>query len=95
VLGLLAIGQIQKSNGARYGLSLALFDALLFPLLLLDFGVLWLCRQGAAALIQQDVMSPAAAGVILGQVVPIIAIILGDYYLATRSWAAIQDEEAE
>jgi hypothetical protein len=61
--------------------------------LLLDLVVLWFCRQGAAALIQQDVMSPAAADAILGQVVPILAIILGDYYLVTRAWAAIQPEE--
>ena len=95
VLGLLAIGRIQKSQGTLYGLSLALFDALLFPLLLLDVFMVWLCRHGAAALIQQDVMSPTAASAILGQAVPIIAIILGDYYLATRAWAAILPEEPE
>ena len=92
VLGLLAIGQIQRSRGTKYGLSLALFDALLFPLLLIDFVALWLCRQGAAAVIQQDVMSPAVADAVLGQIVPILVIILGDYYLATRSWSAIQPE---
>ena len=32
-----ALGEIQKSDGEKYGLSLALFDAMLFPLLLLDF----------------------------------------------------------
>jgi hypothetical protein len=95
VLGLLAIRQIQKSDGMQYGLSLGLFDALLFPLLVLDFAIVWLSRQGAAALIQQDVMSPAWAGAILGQAVPIIAIILGDYYLATRAWGAIQPNEPE
>ena len=68
---------------------------MLFPLLLLDFAILWLCRQGVAALIQQDVMSPAMAGVILGQAIPIVAIILGDYYLVTRAWAAMRDEEPE
>ena len=95
VLGLVAIGRIQKSDGRIYGLSLALFDALLFPLLVLDFAIVWLCRQGAAALIQQDVVSPAVASAVLAQAIPIIAIILGDYYLATRAWSAIQPEEPQ
>ena len=92
MLGLLAIGRIQRSGGRTYGLSLALFDSLLFPLLVADFIVLWLCRQGAAAVIQQDVTSPEVADAILGQVVPILAIILGDYYVATRAWSAIKRE---
>jgi hypothetical protein len=95
VLGLLGIARIQKSGGTLYGLSLALFDAMFFPLLLVDFLILWLCRQGAAALIQQDVMSPAVAGAILGQVIPIVAIILGDYYLVTRAWAATRGDDGD
>ena len=36
ILGVVAIGQIRRSAGRLYGLPLAVFDALLFPLLLLD-----------------------------------------------------------
>jgi len=36
ILGLVAIGKIRRSAGKLYGLPLAVFDALLFPLLLLD-----------------------------------------------------------
>ena len=36
ILGFVAIGQIRRSAGKLYGLPLAVFDALVFPLLLLD-----------------------------------------------------------
>lgn len=36
ILGMVAISQIRKSRGKLYGMPLAVFDALLFPLLLLD-----------------------------------------------------------
>ena len=91
VLGLLAMGEIQKSNGEKYGLSLALFDALLFPLLLLDALVFWVYRQIADALILQEVVSPGLIAQ-FGAAVPVVIIILGDYYLATRAWAAVQPE---
>jgi len=94
VLGLLAIGQIQKADGAKYGLSLALFDALVFPMLLLDGFVYWVYRQIAEALIVQDIVSAAVVGRI-GPAIPVVIIILGDYYLATRSWRLIQGDEAE
>ena len=36
ILGLIAISQIRRSLGKLYGMPLAIFDTLLFPLLLLD-----------------------------------------------------------
>jgi hypothetical protein len=36
ILGIVAISQIRRSNGALYGLPLAVTDALFFPLILLD-----------------------------------------------------------
>jgi predicted Ser/Thr protein kinase len=39
ILGCVALVQIRRSAGRLYGLRLAMFDALLFPLLVLDFAV--------------------------------------------------------
>ena len=90
VLGLIAVGQIQASRGTRYGLSLAVFDALVFPLLLLDALILWLFGQFAASLAQQGVVPPAAAGAVVGQVLPVVVLILSDYVLARRAWAVVK-----
>ena len=40
ILGLVAIGQIKRSKGRLYGMPLAVFDTLVFPLLSLDAVVL-------------------------------------------------------
>ncbi|MDQ3332337.1 MAG: ABC transporter permease, partial [Planctomycetota bacterium] len=49
ILGWLAIGDIRRSNGRVYGLPLAVFDGLLFPLVLIDVVLLGV-SFGAAAL---------------------------------------------
>jgi len=43
ILGGISISQIRRSAGRRYGMGLAVFDGLLFPLLVLDGLILWLC----------------------------------------------------
>ena len=42
ILGWISVNQIRRSAGRLYGLWLAVGDGLLFPLLLLDTGVVWL-----------------------------------------------------
>jgi hypothetical protein len=42
ILGWVAVAEIRRSGGRIYGLGLALFDGLLFPLLLLDALVIWI-----------------------------------------------------
>ena len=90
VLGLLAIGRIQRSGGHLYGLSLALFDALLFPLLLLDILIFWIGFQIDHLLVGRELLSGATAAILFRQALPTIVCVLGDYYLATRAWSAVQ-----
>ena len=89
VLGLMAIGRIQKSQGRVRGLSLALFDALLFPMLLLDFLVFWLCWHVTDQLVAQEAITPPIAKLI-NQALPTVAVVLGDYFVAVRAWVAVQ-----
>jgi hypothetical protein len=91
-LGVVAIGRIQRSRGALYGLSLAVFDALLFPLLLLDAVVFWMCWEVARQF--QDHLSAAVLKVI-SQALPTVACVLGDYFLAARVWLAVQEAGAK
>jgi hypothetical protein len=92
VLGLLAIGRIQRSGGHLYGLSLALFDALLYPLLLLDILIFWIGFQIDHLLVSRGLVTAATAAILFRQALPTIACVLGDYYLATRAWSAVQPQ---
>jgi hypothetical protein len=89
VLGLLAIGQIQRSQGRLYGLSLALFDAVIFPLLALDAVIFWICFQIADTLMQQGNANEPIIRLIR-EIVPTVAVILADYFLVVQAWAAVQ-----
>ncbi|MEI8292168.1 MAG: hypothetical protein WCH99_22080, partial [Verrucomicrobiota bacterium] len=45
ILGWIAVSQIRRSTGKIYGLGLAVFDGLLFPLLTLDGVFVWVVRR--------------------------------------------------
>ena len=89
VLGSLALDQIRTSKGRLYGLSLALFDVVLFPLLTLDGIVYWAClainRLLGGSNASDDITSIAVA-----QVLPVVACVLCDYFLVTWLWRIVQ-----
>ena len=91
VLGLLALDRIRKSNGRLYGLSLALFVALVFPLLALNALVFWLCWQLNQQLIDQASL-PASVSTLINQILPTVICVLGDYFIAARAWMAVSEE---
>ena len=65
ILGLISIRQIRRSAGRLYGLGLALFDTLLFPLLILD-GVIFLCWHGFLKTIVEKPVLPASIQKMIG-----------------------------
>jgi hypothetical protein len=85
-LGLIALGQIRRSGGRVYGVSLALFDALLFGLLLLDWVIFMLCRLVSAA-----IGGPEWTGALMTSALPTAGAVLIDYFIAARAWAAVRD----
>ena len=64
-LGWVAVNGIRRSQGRLGGLALALADVVLFPLLLLDFWLVWLCHRVGAALTHASPRGVAGA-IVLG-----------------------------
>ncbi len=90
ILGAVSIGEIRHSGGRLIGLPLALADALLFPLLVLDALICFACYY------------PVATNRFIDEFVP-IALIVGlmiclvvDFLIVLRSWRrAARDPRAE
>ena len=84
-LGWLAINEIRRSQGQLRGLAVALADGVLFPLLLLDLWLVWLCQRIGAAtsgVSHPDATTAVICGLILGVILDVILI--------TRLWRRIQ-----
>jgi hypothetical protein len=97
ILGAVSISQIRHSAGRLYGLGLALFDALLFPLLALDAAIVavaWaLCGVGSATYLPDgSVAAPKGeqGTVLLVGFGILLAIALAiDYLIARWAWRAV------
>jgi hypothetical protein len=72
ILGLIAISQIRRSRGQLYGMPLAIFDTLVFPLLLLDVLIVGLTTEvlthGANAVQSAVAVAIALAAAIVADV---------------------------
>jgi serine/threonine protein kinase/type II secretory pathway pseudopilin PulG len=86
ILGWIAVSQIRRSAGKIYGMGLAIFDGLVFPLLALDFLIWYLCiistmafRNGSHTLER----IPFAAGALI---VSIIISALVDWFIIAIVW---------
>jgi serine/threonine protein kinase len=93
ILGWIAIGQIRRSAGKLWGLGLALFDALLFPLLALDVLINFLgagAYQIWAAFARGTPQAKYHDGVLLidGGVVILVSIVV-DVLIVRPAWRAV------
>lgn len=95
ILGLVAISQIRHSGGRIYGLPLAVADALLYPLLVLD--VLLLAFGGpavgaavAALMRTWGVSGPNATGIWQAVVVTVwlVVCVVSNAWIIRRTWRA-------
>ena len=78
ILGLIAISQIRQSLGKLYGMPLAIFDTLVFPLLLLDA----LIVGGTTAVLTHG--SAAGARTAVATLIGIAAAIVVDVWIVRR-----------
>jgi hypothetical protein len=87
ILGSVALTQIRHSAGKLYGLGLALFDVLLFPLLALDalIGGFWLLLFRAFAGSTGGYLQPTPVNVFLAT---LVAAIIIDIMIIRWAWRA-------
>ncbi len=91
ILGAVSISQIRHSAGRLYGLGLALFDAMLFPLLLLDAVIVVVTGIALAFLLRKAriFIDPGEPGSLL-IIVPVTLLALGiDYLIVRWAWRAV------
>jgi len=82
ILGLISIIQIRHSGGQLYGLGLAVFDALLFPLLLLDVTIIGSLLSGFAAIGNVEIPLMVVTSV------PIVVVV--DWLLIRWVWHRVK-----
>jgi tRNA A-37 threonylcarbamoyl transferase component Bud32 len=80
ILGYVALSQIRHSAGRLYGLGLAFFDALVFPLLVVDYLVMAAGGVLATALLSSAKAQDAAT------VVDLLVVVVLDFFIVRTIW---------
>jgi hypothetical protein len=94
-LGWIAVAQIRRSAGKLYGLGLAVFDGLLFPLLALDAAIFCIGWFAGGILVPDAFGDSLAAGYKTGLFVAVwiggATLLSGitDYFIIRRVWRAV------
>jgi len=99
-LGWIAVSQIRRSAGRIYGLGLAVFDGLLFPLLTLDFVIYLFAShwQGVwIVALEESEASPVSQVVVvrlLFRIVVFVTCALVDLFVIRAIWRAVNKAAA-
>ena len=92
ILGWVAISQIRRSAGKIYGLWLAVFDGLLFPLLALDAMIIGL-NVGLVLYAFNQLVVPASTFLFFLGVLPTLgAVPVIDFFISRRVWRAVNKD---
>ena len=88
VLGWVAVSKIRRSAGRVFGLGLALFEGLLFPLLALDYGIAWfLFELGIALHLWTNNYDPTSNAVLI--VCSVLSWAVVDILIIHGVWRAV------
>jgi hypothetical protein len=87
ILGWVAVAQIRRSPGRLYGLGLAVFDGLVFPLLLLDGVVMMLCYFATIAVAGGPEVSNRDRAIFY--FATLLISLVADYFVTRRVWRAV------
>jgi serine/threonine protein kinase len=89
ILGWVAVTQIRRSAGRLYGLWLAVFDGLLFPLLALDALIGWWLFLFFDGLARHQHPEGAAANPMGVLIISIPVMLVVDFLIIRRVWRAV------
>ena len=93
ILGWIAVSQIRRSTGKLYGMWLAVFDGLLFPLLVLDgaiVGAVIIVLRLLDQVLHDWTVAPIFGSVLLLAPVVFGIIVLADFLIIRRVWRAVK-----
>ena len=103
LVGWIAVTQIRRSSGRLYGMWLAVFDGLIFPLLALDvlFFFVWEVVVALVCLLRMKesaITTPVFADHLVWACVIILTVLSSaiiDYWIIRRVWRAVSKTEAD